>query len=77
MVAAVKVLSRCMKKQNLKNLKLSLDITVSLEEQIARRAHELFLARGGLHGNDFDDWLQAENEINDWHRTKPAGSSGK
>ncbi len=33
------------------------------DETIARRAHELFQARGGLHGHDLDDWLEAERQI--------------
>jgi hypothetical protein len=32
-------------------------------EGIALRAYEIFLARGGQHGNDIDDWLQAEAEL--------------
>jgi hypothetical protein len=32
-------------------------------EQIARRAYELFLARGGNHGHHQDDWFQAEREL--------------
>jgi hypothetical protein len=36
-----------------------------ITEAIARRAHELFLARGGQHGHDLDDWLQAERELLD------------
>ena len=32
-------------------------------EQVARRAYELFLARGGEHGHDVEDWLQAEREL--------------
>jgi hypothetical protein len=32
-------------------------------DQIARRAYEIFLARGGQHGRDADDWLQAEREL--------------
>ena len=32
-------------------------------DDIARRAHELFEQRGGAHGHDLDDWLQAEVEI--------------
>jgi hypothetical protein len=32
-------------------------------EQIARRAYELFLARGGKHGRHEDDWHQAEREL--------------
>lgn len=33
------------------------------EEAIAKRAHEIYLARGGTHGSDLDDWLQAEREL--------------
>jgi hypothetical protein len=32
-------------------------------EAIARRAYELFLARGGEDGHDMDDWYQAEREL--------------
>jgi hypothetical protein len=32
-------------------------------EQIARRAYEIFLARGGEHGHDQEDWAQAEREL--------------
>jgi CheY-like chemotaxis protein len=32
-------------------------------EEIRRRAHELFLARGGTPGNELDDWLRAEQEL--------------
>lgn len=32
-------------------------------ERIARRARELYEARGGAHGRDLDDWLAAEREI--------------
>jgi hypothetical protein len=35
----------------------------SLHEQIARRAYELFLARGGTGGDPFHDWLHAEREL--------------
>jgi hypothetical protein len=31
--------------------------------RIAARAYELYLARGGSHGNDWDDWLAAEREL--------------
>jgi hypothetical protein len=33
-------------------------------ESIARRAYERFLMRGGEHGRDEDDWLAAEQEMN-------------
>lgn len=31
--------------------------------QIAARAYELYLARGGEHGRDAEDWYQAEREL--------------
>jgi hypothetical protein len=30
---------------------------------IARRAYDLYKARGGEHGHDVEDWLQAEREL--------------
>ena len=32
-------------------------------DRIARRAHELYEARGGQHGRALEDWLNAETEI--------------
>ena len=32
-------------------------------EEIARRAHELYVQRGGEHGKDVDDWVAAEKEL--------------
>lgn len=32
-------------------------------EQIARRAYEIFLARGGAQGSAEQDWHQAEREL--------------
>lgn len=40
-------------------------------EQIAQRAHARFVARGGEHGHDVDDWLEAERELVD---ERPIGS---
>jgi hypothetical protein len=34
-----------------------------LEEQIRKRAHEIYLQRGEQAGSELDDWLQAEAEI--------------
>jgi hypothetical protein len=34
-----------------------------MEEDVARRAYELFIARGGQHGGDLDDWLEAERQL--------------
>ena len=33
------------------------------QAEIAKRAHEIYLARGGAPGCDLDDWLQAEREL--------------
>jgi hypothetical protein len=32
-------------------------------DAVARRAYDLYLSRGGVHGQDLDDWLQAEHEM--------------
>lgn len=34
-------------------------------ERISARAYELYLARGGTDGQDWDDWLAAERELSD------------
>ncbi len=35
----------------------------NLEEEIRRRAYELFQERGGEHGRHHEDWLRAEAEV--------------
>jgi hypothetical protein len=30
---------------------------------VARRAYDIYLARGCEHGHDVDDWLQAERDL--------------
>lgn len=37
--------------------------TPNIEEEIRRRAYELFEARGGEDGHELEDWLRAEEEI--------------
>ncbi|HWR37639.1 MAG TPA: DUF2934 domain-containing protein [Clostridia bacterium] len=39
------------------------DITISTEEQIRRRAYEIYKERGGHGGTAQEDWLQAEIQI--------------
>jgi Protein of unknown function (DUF2934) len=34
------------------------------EDEIRQRAFEIHVTRGGTHGSDVDDWLQAERELN-------------
>jgi hypothetical protein len=49
------------------------------EHDIASRAYELFLQRGGEHGRDWDDWLCAERELRAAPRrssTPPTASAG-
>jgi ribosomal protein L7/L12 len=38
-------------------------------EQVAARAYERFLERGGEHGHDLEDWLAAEAELRQGSRT--------
>ena len=33
------------------------------ENDIATRAYQLFVERGGEHGRDLDDWLSAKREL--------------
>jgi len=54
---------------------LRVDERVSLEEQIAQRAQELWQERGREHGHDLTDWLRAEREINEWHQKKLRGGN--
>ena len=35
----------------------------NLQEEIRRRAYELYLQRGGVPGNENQDWLVAEQEV--------------
>ena len=42
-------------------------------EEIRLRAYEIYLERGGLPGNELDDWLQAEREL---QRAAPPKANG-
>jgi hypothetical protein len=48
-------------------------------DEIAKRARELWVARGMTHGHDVDDWLEAECELR-WarhaQRRDTAGTGG-
>jgi hypothetical protein len=37
--------------------------SLTRDEEIRFRAYEIYLERGEQDGNDLDDWLQAEREI--------------
>jgi len=34
-------------------------------QAVAWRAHQIFLARGGAHGRDLHDWLEAKRQLFD------------
>ena len=36
---------------------------LAIEDQIRRRAYELYVYRGNASGSEQDDWLQAEQEL--------------
>ena len=38
-------------------------VPINLEEEIRRRAYELFELRAGAPGSDQEDWLRAESEV--------------
>ncbi|MGB9242159.1 MAG: DUF2934 domain-containing protein [Candidatus Acidiferrales bacterium] len=33
------------------------------QEEIELRAYQIYFERGGAHGHDVDDWLEAEREL--------------
>jgi len=37
--------------------------SADMGEHVSRRAYDLYLARGGEHGRDLEDWTQAEREL--------------
>jgi len=37
--------------------------TAAINQTIAERAYELFLARGSEHGHDLEDWFIAESQV--------------
>jgi hypothetical protein len=42
------------------------------EKEIASRAYELYVQRGGEHGNDVEDWVRAEKELSAEPAAEPA-----
>ena len=59
-------MSRPGKPRSLKAVPKSTDAEaprIPTTEEIAIRAYEIYQTRGGGHGTDLDDWLQAEREL--------------
>ena len=50
-----------------------LEFPVDLQEQVRRRAYELYEQRGQEDGHDLEDWLQAESDVAR-QRAKAAGA---
>lgn len=38
-------------------------VPINLEEEIRRRAYEIYVERGSTAGNENEDWLTAEREV--------------
>jgi hypothetical protein len=38
-------------------------VPINLEDEIRRRAYEIFQERGSVAGNEHEDWLRAEREV--------------
>jgi hypothetical protein len=47
----------------LRTINQTTESTSELQEQIRRRAYELYEQRGRDDGHEIDDWLQAESEV--------------
>jgi hypothetical protein len=47
----------------LRTINQTTESTSLLQEQIRRRAYELYEQRGRDDGHELDDWLQAESEV--------------
>jgi Protein of unknown function (DUF2934) len=46
------------------------------DAEIAHRAFELYLARGGDHGHDVADWIEAERQLRERRSKKPTPERG-
>jgi hypothetical protein len=45
--------------------------------EIRQRAFEIHLERGGVHGSELDDWLQAERELREKYNKNNDGETKK
>jgi len=46
------------------------------EQEIRRRAYEIYLERGAQHGHELEDWLRAERELTAIHVVEGSSESG-
>ena len=50
------------------------------DEDIAKRAFELYESRGRQNGHDVEDWLEAEEQLEEerkWFRTPPLATANR
>ena len=46
------------------------------QDEVQLRAYCIHVERGGRHGCDLEDWLQAERELTEEHPAGPSGNDG-
>ena len=56
-------MSKAERKSKMIKLVVAGDHRVITKDDVARRAYELFLARGQREGQDVEDWLEAERQL--------------
>jgi Protein of unknown function (DUF2934) len=56
-------MSKARRKTKNINLVIAEHHRVITKDDVARRAYELFLARGQAEGHDVEDWLEAERQL--------------
>jgi Protein of unknown function (DUF2934) len=56
-------MSKARRKTKNINLVIAEHHRVITKDAVARRAYELFLARGRAEGHDVEDWLEAERQL--------------
>lgn len=47
-------------------------VPINLEDEIRRRAYEIYLERGSGSGNESEDWLTAEREVRSRYQAQSA-----
>lgn len=50
-------------------------LPINLEEEIRRRAYELYQQRGSSNGNEADDWYRAEREVRQRYQQQASAQS--
>lgn len=54
---------KILKTRSEKTKKQKSEDSINLDEKIREKAYELYEARGCCHGNDRDDWFEAEKIV--------------